>query len=86
MKYVTLIIGVGLIWLHSKFGWVLSENEAIAAPLEFAAAADERKKLVDIEIEKMKAEALVEAAKRWDGKVPHYLGGGGENFLLNLQK
>jgi hypothetical protein len=54
-----------------------------AQALEFAAAAEERKKLVDIEISKLKAEALLEAAKKWDGKVPHYVGGG-ENFLLNL--
>lgn len=56
-----------------------------AQALEFAAAAEERKKLVDIEIQKMKAQALLEAAQKWDGKVPHYLGGSGENFLLNLQ-
>lgn len=57
-----------------------------AQALEFAAAAEERKKLVDIEIAKLKAEALLEAAKRWDGKVPTYVGGGAENFLLNLDK
>lgn len=55
-----------------------------AQALEFAAAAEERKKLVDIEIQKLKAEAMLEAAKRWDGKVPTYLGGG-ENFLMNLK-
>jgi hypothetical protein len=56
-----------------------------AQALEFASAAEERKKLVDIEIQKLKAEAMLEAAKRWDGKVPTYLGGGGENFLMNLK-
>lgn len=55
-----------------------------AQALEFAAAAEERKKLVELEIQKMKVEAMLEAAKRWDGKVPTYLGGG-ENFLLNLK-
>lgn len=55
-----------------------------AQALEFAAAAEERKKLVDIEIQKMKAEAMLEAAKKWDGKVPTYVGGG-ENFLMNIK-
>jgi enoyl-[acyl-carrier-protein] reductase (NADH) len=61
----------------------LAQGEKAQA-LEFAAAAEERKKLVDIEIDKMRAEAFLEIAKKWDGKVPHYLGGG-ENFLLNLK-
>lgn len=56
-----------------------------AQALEFAAAADERKKLVDIEIQKMKAEALLEATRKWDGKVPQYMSGGGEQFLMNLK-
>lgn len=55
-----------------------------AQALEFASASEERKKLVDIEIEKLKAEAIMEAAKRWDGKVPMYVGGG-ENFLMNIK-
>lgn len=55
-----------------------------AQALEFAAAAEERKKLVDIEITKLKAEALKTAAEKWNGQVPHYLGGG-EQFLLNLK-
>lgn len=56
-----------------------------AQALEFAAAAEERKKLVDIEISRMKAEALLQLATKWDGKVPHYLGGGAENFLLEIK-
>jgi hypothetical protein len=49
---------------------------------EFAAAAEERKKLVDLEIQKMKAEALLEIAKKWDGKMPHFLSAGGAESML----
>lgn len=57
-----------------------------AQALEFAAAAEERKKLVDIEIDRMKAEAFLEIAQKWDGKVPYYVGSGGEQFLMNINK
>lgn len=40
MKYVTLILGVGLLWLQSSFGWVLSENEAIAATQQVKSGMD----------------------------------------------
>lgn len=57
-----------------------------AQALEFAAAAEERKKLVELEITKMKADALLIAAEKWDGKVPHYISGAGdESFLLNIK-
>jgi hypothetical protein len=55
-----------------------------AQAIEFASAAEERKKLVEIEIQKMKAEALLEVSKRWDGKVPHYMGSSSDNFLLQM--
>jgi hypothetical protein len=66
---------------------LLSEAQGQKAQaMEFAAAAEERKKLVDIEVTKIKAEAFLEAVKRWDGKMPHYISGGsgGEQFLLNI--
>lgn len=55
-----------------------------AQAIEFAAAAAEREALVDIEIKRMKAEALLELAQKWDGQTPHFLGGGSEQFLLNI--
>ena len=56
-----------------------------AAALEFASAAEERRKLVDIEIQKMKAQALLTAAQKWNGQVPTYMGGGKESFLLDIK-
>jgi len=54
----------------------------------FAETAEERKKLVALEVEKMRAEALVEAVKRWNGTLPKFMTGGdsGMSFLMPIDK
>jgi len=56
-----------------------------AQALEFAAAAEERKKLVDIEIEMIKAKAFADAVNKWDGKTPTMITGDATNMLMQLK-
>ena len=56
-----------------------------AQALEFAAAAEERKKLVDIEIQMIKAKAFSEAVNKWDGKTPTMITGDATNMLMQLK-
>ena len=56
-----------------------------AQAMEFAAAAEERKKLVDIEIQMIKANALADAVKKWDGKTPTMITGDATNMLMQLK-
>lgn len=52
---------------------------------EFAKAAEERQKLVTLEIQKIKAEALLEGIKKWDGQMPKFISGNsGSEFLFQL--
>lgn len=65
---------------------LLSEAEGQKAQaIEFSAAAEERKKLVDIEIEMIKANALADAVKKWDGKTPTMITGDATNMLMQLK-
>jgi hypothetical protein len=68
---------------------VNKNNIAIAtadklAAQEFAKAAQARKKQVDLEIEKMLAEAKLVAAKAWDGKLPANIMPEGANMIMDL--
>ena len=56
-----------------------------AQAIEFAAAAEERKKLVDLEIQMIKANALADAVKKWDGKTPTMITGDATNLLMQLK-
>lgn len=56
-----------------------------AQAMEFAAAAEERKKLVDIEIQMIKAKALESAVNKWDGKTPTMITGEATNLLMQLK-
>ena len=54
---------------------------------EFAKAAEARKKQVEVEVDKMRAEALLNFSQKWNGQVPQFLtvGGGEQNpFLFQL--
>lgn len=62
----------------------LAQGEKAQA-LEFASAAEERKKLVDIEIQMIKAKALAEAVNKWDGKTPTMITGDATNLLMQLK-
>jgi hypothetical protein len=65
---------------------LLSEAQGQKAQaMEFAAAAEERKKLVDIEIQMIKAKALSEAVNKWDGKTPTMITGEATNLLMQLK-
>jgi hypothetical protein len=65
---------------------LLSEAQGQKAQaMEFAAAAEERKKLVDIEIQMIKANALANAIKKWDGKTPTMITGEATNMLMQLK-
>lgn len=65
----------------------IAENERKQAE-EFAKAAEARSKMVDVEVNRMKAEAVLNFSTRWDGKLPYYMLMGGEtsgaNFLMNM--
>lgn len=62
-----------------------AQGEAAAAR-EFAAAAEERTKLVNLEIAKIHAEAEKTKAEKWNGQLPHYQAGGGEQFLMQIKE
>jgi regulator of protease activity HflC (stomatin/prohibitin superfamily) len=63
-----------------------AQGEAAAAK-EFAAAAEERIKLVNLDIQKIKAEAERTKAEKWDGKMPQFMTSGeGGNFLFQIDK
>jgi hypothetical protein len=65
---------------------LLSEAQGQKAQaMEFALAAEERKKLVDIEIQMIKANALADAIKKWDGKTPTMITGEATNLLMQLK-
>lgn len=52
---------------------------------EFAKAAEQRQKLVSLEIQKIKAEALLEGIKKWDGQTPKFMSGqDSSSFLFQL--
>jgi len=53
---------------------------------EFAKAAEARAKLVNLNVSVMLAEAELEKAKRWDGKLPANIMPAGSNFILGLNK
>lgn len=61
-----------------------AQGEAAAAR-EFANAAEERTKLVNLEIAKIHAEAEKTKAEKWNGQLPHYQAGGGEQFLMQIK-
>jgi hypothetical protein len=56
-----------------------------AQAMEFSAAAEERKKLVDIEIEMIKAKAFADAVLKWDGKTPTMITGDAVNMLMQMK-
>jgi hypothetical protein len=54
---------------------------------EFAKAAEARKKQVEVDVQRMKAEALLNFSEKWNGEVPKFVtvGGGSQNpFLFQL--
>jgi len=65
---------------------LLSEAQGQKAQaMEFASAAEERKKLVDIEIQMIKAQAFASAIDKWDGKTPTMITGDATNMLMQLK-
>jgi hypothetical protein len=65
---------------------LLSEAQGQKAQaMEFSAAAEERKKLVDIEIEMIKAKAFADAVLKWDGKTPTMITGDAVNMLMQMK-
>jgi hypothetical protein len=52
---------------------------------EFAQAAEARSKLVNLNVSVMLAEAELEKAKRWDGKLPSNIMPDGANFILGMK-
>ena len=69
---------------------VNKKNEAIATSErvraeEFARAAQARAKQVALDVEVMLAEAELEKAKRWDGKLPANIIPEGANFILGMK-
>jgi hypothetical protein len=63
-----------------------AETDRRIAAQEFAKASEARKKQIDIEIMRMNAEANLERAKRWDGKLPANIlpSSMASNFLMNM--
>ena len=55
------------------------------AAQQFAKAAEDRKKQVDLEIEKMNAEARLAWAKQWDGKLPSQMLPDSSQMLMQLK-
>jgi hypothetical protein len=59
-----------------------------AAAEEFAKAADAQRKKIELEIERMRAEAYLESVKKWNGNVPYFWTGSGEQtsnpFLFQM--
>lgn len=62
-----------------------AEGQAAAAK-KFQEAAEARTALVELEIKRIKAEAERTKAEKWDGKLPHYSAGGGEQFLMQIKE
>ena len=60
-----------------------AEKEAAQA---FAEAAEDRKKMVEVEVAKIEAEAKLEIAKRWNGALPANIMPEGGGFILGLNK
>ena len=54
------------------------------AALEFAKAAQARKKQVGLEIEKMNAEAKLTWAKKWNGQLPDKVLPEGSDLILDI--
>lgn len=64
----------------------IAQNERKQAE-EFEKAAEARKKQVSVEVERMRAEALLNFSTKWNGEVPKFVtvGGGQQNpFLFNM--
>jgi len=61
----------------------IAEAKKEAAKL-FAQAAEEQAKMVGLEIKRIEAEALLEKAKRWDGKLPANIMPDGAGFIIDI--
>lgn len=65
----------------------IARNEREQAE-EFAKAAEARKKMVDVEVQKMQAEAMLNFSQKWNGQTPQFVtigGSGNANpFLFTL--
>ena len=62
----------------------MAEAEKDAA-LKFEQAAEARKKMVDIEVSMILAQAELEKAKRWNGQLPANIMPEGANFILGMK-
>lgn len=78
---------------NEKHAQVKVNEKNVAAALadkqaaeHFAKAAEARAKLVNLNVRVMLAEAELEKAKRWDGKLPANIMPEGSGFIMNMNQ